>query len=61
MGYTDMGILLKDPDKQQCLLYTSTSLQNLCLKITFVLNMLPLAVVLTFSLNFQVESVPGEF
>ena len=36
------GILLKDPDKQQCLLYASTSLQNLCLKITFVLNMLPL-------------------
>ena len=61
MGYTDMWILLKDPDKQQCLLCASTSLQNLCLKITFVLNMLPLAVVLTFSLNFQVESVPGEF
>ena len=59
MGYTDIRILLRDADKQQYLLCTSTSLQNLCLKITFLLNMLPLLFGpfhLIFRLNLCQES-----
>ena len=53
------AMLLKDPDKKQCLLCTSTSLQNLSKNHPCTEHVT--SVVLTFSLNFQVESVPGEF